>query len=80
MISKYIPLDDDKVYPDELSKAKLSKLTERVYERKEEIPNLTRERTSVHGLYQLANTVELQDMEIENLKKQNGSHEKKIDS
>ena len=62
-------ITDELVYPDELSKAKLHALTKRVNERYDEIPNLTRDRTSVHGLYQIGNTVEIQEIEIDALKK-----------
>ena len=71
-------LNDAKLYPDELSKAKLSKLTERVNERYEEIPSLTRDRSSVHGLYQLGNNVDMHKMEINELVKQNLLQEKNI--
>ena len=62
-------INDDKMYPDELSRAKLHILTERVTKRQDEIPNLTRERTSIHGLYQLGNTVEMQEVELHAIKK-----------
>ena len=70
-LGKYLSLDDEIIYPDYYSKAKVYLLRSRVYKGKDAIPGLTKSRSSIFGLYQLSNNNEMQDIEIDALKNQN---------